>query len=235
RSEPIVDGERPKLYTWQVRLFKRDSVTFTGLVHEQAMVKGRLGRLDGDQYTLQHIGELTGNSAAEYSKMAMFERLSYSAYNEKIADYAFKLSIGTRGDDRSGPSNVARSAMLLYERLLSRDMDSEISDLDYFCYFWTRNIFYSLMRREYLGVLYAAANAHMELEAVREFRRADRGGEQFAISRIINKIGIIRFLGLDKDRNVEALNRRYRGSRQGIGLLQRLLLEQYGKVSRSSK
>jgi len=224
RSEPMREGERAKLYTWQIRLFRKDRVEFTGLVHEQATVRGRLARLDGGRYTLQHSRGIGGDAPAEYSKMAMFERLSYDSYNRKVMDYVSKLLMGS---SRKGGRVMA--IMRIYERLLSRDPNAEISGFDYFCYFWMRNVFYSMIRGEYMGALLAAHNAYSELEAVRRFRRDDGSGEAFEISRIINKIGIIKFLGLDKDAAVEALNRKYGNSAQGIRLLQKLLLERYRK------
>ncbi|MDE1811152.1 MAG: hypothetical protein KGH66_03860, partial [Candidatus Micrarchaeota archaeon] len=184
------------------------------------------------QYTLQHIGELTGNSAAEYSKMAMYERLSYEGYNSKIADYVSKLGMG----DRSGTGDAIRGLMLGYEKLLARDMDSEITDYDYFWYFYARELFFSAIRGEYANALRAPISAYSEMKMTRKLREDDRSGEAFGISRIINRTGIIKFLGLDSDSRVEALNRRYGNSKQGIQLLQKLLVEQYrktkGKVTR---
>jgi len=238
RSEPAAEGERARLYTWQVRLFRKDRVEFTGLVHEQATVRGRLARLDGSLYTLQHARGAGGRAAAEYSKMAMFERLSYDAYNNKVIDYISKLLMDSGRTSGAGQDGMVMALMSVYERLLSRNPNEEISGFDYFCYFWMRNIFYSLIRREYMGALLAARDAYRELEAVRGFRGEDRSGEAFGISRIINRIGIIRYLGLDRDATVEALNRKYGSSAQGQGiqLLQRLLVERYRKGNgRSNK
>ena len=231
RSEPVRKGEIARLYTWQIRLFRKDRVEFTGLVHEQAMVRGTLAQLDSSLYTLQHARGIGGKAPAEYSKMAMFERLSYDGYNNKIMDYISKLVMGSNRTSGDGQGGIVAAIMVAYERLLSRNPNEEISDFDYFCYFWMRNISYSLIRGEYMGALLAVNNAYIELKAVRGFKEADRSGEAFEISKIINKIGIIKFLGLDKDATVEALNRKYGGSAhgQGVQLLQRLLLERYRK------
>jgi hypothetical protein len=232
RSEPFAEGEATRLYTWQIRLFRRDRVEFTGLVHEQAMVRGRLGKLDSNIYTLQHLRGAGGKSPLEYSRMSMYERMSYSDYNVKVMDYMSKLSMGGDRSAESISAHIVRAAMLSYERLLGRQMEEEITHMDYLWYFTVRNIFYAIIRKESGRLLGSFSDARKELEAIRRAQLQDRSGEAFEISKRINRIGIIRYLGLDIDANVEALNRRYANSRQGIELLQRLLVERYRKTAK---
>ena len=67
------------------------------------------------------------------------------------------------------------------------------------------------------------------VESYRRYRRiAKRRTKEFReISRIIKKVGVSKYLGLEKDVVIEELNKRYGNSEGGIELLLNLLLERY--------
>lgn len=54
-----------------------------------------------------------------------------------------------------------------------------------------------------------------------------RTEEARQIGRIIRKQGLIKYLALDKDHTVEVLNKKYAKSKQGVGLLTKLLYDRY--------
>jgi glycosyltransferase involved in cell wall biosynthesis len=59
--------------------------------------------------------------------------------------------------------------------------------------------------------------------------RGGRTPEIKEITRIISKIGLIKFLGLDKEETIRMLNKKYGNREQGMDLLIKLLKERYNK------
>jgi hypothetical protein len=62
---------------------------------------------------------------------------------------------------------------------------------------------------------------------VREWKREPDSAEIFEISRAVNREGIIKYLGLDREGTIARLNRMYAGKKQGVSLLIRLLKGRY--------
>jgi len=112
-----------------------------------------------------------------------------------------------------------------YERIMLKKQDKEVSNLDYFCFRLARDAAHQIRRRRIRGVFEAFPSTVRYVKAMRAWRCAAAGKEDFEIAKEMNRIGVIRFLGLDKPSVVEALYRRYRNKKQGIDLLIRLLRE----------
>jgi hypothetical protein len=72
------------------------------------------------------------------------------------------------------------------------------------------------------------------LERMRRWKSEPDSAATFEASRIINRIGIIRFLHRERDTEIARLYRKYRGKRQGIDRRIQLLKERYSKMSHQS-
>ena len=65
------------------------------------------------------------------------------------------------------------------------------------------------------------------MRRLKEWKSAPDNEEVFEISKILHKIGLIRFLELDKEKTIIYLNKKYRNKKQGVELLMNLLKEKY--------
>jgi glycosyltransferase involved in cell wall biosynthesis len=214
-------------FTWQVRLFRKSKVLYKGLLHEQAEVNGKLCRIENSDFYLEHRQELRNpSSGIEYSEFEQFERMSYRTYNEKMLEYFIKA---TMPEKKTFSNNIAKHIikgwLFLYESVTLRKQEQELGNFDYLFYYLAKSMGYSLKRgRLYGGTIRGALEY---LGKVREWKSSPNGKEFFEISQIINKEGVIHFLGLDTEKTILALNRKYSGKRQGIDLLKELLIEKY--------
>ncbi len=230
-------GGNPEGFTWQLRLFRKDRVLFRGIVHEQPEVRGTIERLDRTEHYLEHMQELRGGAVTDYARMAKYERLTYSLLNKMLLDYVYKLTVP---EDRRAGTTLGRSVtrfLLAYERLFGKKMNSEISNLDYFIFYLIRDLAYLAKSGGIMNVLRMLPRELDHIAKLRRARSEPDGDRAFEISKAINGIGITRFLGLDRESTIMALNREYSGREQGIGLLLRLLDERYertrGKAART--
>ena len=64
-------------------------------------------------------------------------------------------------------------------------------------------------------------------ERVKEWKSESDSEEVFEISKILHKIGVIKFLGLEKDSTIIYLNKKYKSGKQGEELLMKLLKDRY--------
>jgi hypothetical protein len=230
RRYEYVKGGNLEGFTWQLRLFRKDRVLFRGIVHEQPEVRGTTERLDLAEHYLEHIQGLRGGAVTDYARMAKYERLTYALLNEMLLDYVYKLTVP---EDRRAGTTLGRFVtefLLAYERLFGRRRDAEISNFDYFIFYLIRDLAYLAKSG---GVMNGLRMLPRELDHIAKLRKARSepdGDRAFEISKAINGIGITRFLGLDRESTIRALNKKYSGREQGIGLLIRLLDERYARM-----
>ncbi len=236
RYEEVREGKRTGFFTWQIKLYKRHRVLYLGILHESPIVRGRLGRLEEGRYYTEQMGEIKGKAGAEYTKIYKFtDRLSYSAYNDRLLDYLAKLTLSKdREIRRTAAGRLVGGWLSIYELVSRRRPEQEISDLDYFVFYSIINIGYSVRMRDPWLLLCTVPNAMKNLERMRRWKSEPDSAATFEASRIINRIGIIRFLHLERDTEIARLYRKYRGKRQGIDLLIQLLKERYSKMSHQS-
>ncbi len=229
RYENVAGADLGAFSTWQIRLMRNGKVTYRGLRHEQAQVKGRLMRLDGSRYYLEHRKVLTPERDWGYGKIEKVDtRLSYSLYNEKMLDYLSKTMMLEGRDLKSSLSYRLVSSFLSgYEALTLRKPDGEISDFDYFFYYLSLSLGYAIKQKDIRAICGAASAAFSQLKRMRAWKREDPDGEFFEISKEINRIGITRFLALDDEKQAEKLYAANRRKRQGIDLLISLLIWKY--------
>jgi hypothetical protein len=231
------------MFTWQIRLFKKDKVNFKGILHEQAEVNGRLNMLD-NKYYIAHM-EALRHQGRNYGKMSIFEVFSYNDLNKVMKDYirkAFALDEGTLKARML--YKITNVFLKTYEKLTFKKMDNEISRKDYLYFYFIRSCmfmfrqhkFYSLLRvwkdqKNYLEYL------EKEREAVADKYKIKRI-DIFHISKIINEIGIIKYLGFDKLENIDKLTKNYQKNiikDKGIDLLIGLIVEKYRSNKKTQK
>ena len=226
-EEAHLNGGSTAFFTWQIRLYNRNFVRFKGIIHEQPIVEGTVEKLDG-RYRMLHIIELKGSTAQDYTKMWMFERFSYATFNERILDYAFKVSMPAQRDVRkTAIGGFIYGVLRCYETLGFKKENEEVSDLDYFTLYSLRDLAFQIKMRSVSGVLRVLPNNIRYLRTIRERRSAEDSKEMFEISKDIERMGIIRYLMLDDDDMIGRLNEKYAGTKQGIDLLIKLLEDRY--------
>jgi hypothetical protein len=118
--------------------------------------------------------------------------------------------------------------MKFYNTVTLRDMNSELSNFDYFVFFSMIEGAYVLKRKD-LGYLFdeAIPTVLSQTKGMADSKKAKKAQMIFDISRTVNKKGIIKYLMLGEPKVVETLYKKYKNDKQGIGLLIKLLEKRY--------
>ena len=232
RYEDVSAGRRGAYANWQIRLFRKGAVTFKGIIHEEPKVSGRLEKLDGSRYFIDHVNELKGRSGVQYGIMEKFLRMSYRSFNERVIESFYKVTMPGRRN-KAGSFGMSLKALLLaYEKLGGKREDDEISGFDYFLFYYLYyfSVYVKMRRIDCLVAAYRAAR-YLAGQSM-GWREEPEGDENFMISKELYRIGLIRFLELDKESTISRLNKRYGGGKGGIRLLISLLRLRYEKGRR---
>lgn len=235
RYELVSSEGRGNVFTWQTRLFRKSKVLYKGLLHEQPIVSGVAEKLE-EPYYLEHRNELRTKSAAEYSQIERFDRLSYGMYNERMLEYLAKVSVKESSQVRSTPKGrIVLSVLEFYERASSKRLDQELSNFDYwvYCYVKTLGYIFALRTIQTLPALPAGVNAYVK--RMQQLKNRPDSAKEFEISKIVNDIGITEFLSLEKESTIVSLNKKYGKKKQGIDLLIKLLIERYDQLHARGK
>jgi len=230
RYEEVKDRKNlPLFFTWQIRLFKKDMVAFTGMPHEQARVNGKLGRLEDKKHYMMHMSALMSRKTQlDYNKIEQFERLTYGMYNERMLDYLSKFRMG---NDRNAKNTLSGRVLLsllgAYQRITSKKKDQELTDFDYFFYYSTLDLIYYTLEGNLPGIFGIIPKERKHVKQINMWKNAKDGGEIFEISKILNSVGIIEFLHLDREEEIEKINKR---KEKGAALLLNLIRERYKEV-----
>ncbi len=221
---------RTSFFTWQVRLFKKSKIVFHGLIHEAPIINGHIYYIKDKEKYVEHVEEFKVSGPREYSIMHKLDRLSYAAYNDAMLEYLAKFTkTDKKKIKKTFAGRVLISLILLYERITLKKYDKEISNFDYFFYNLFKSVGYAIMMKSPMAFIRSFENATYESRRIKEWRREPDAKELFELSKIIRKIGIIKFLNLDKEETVKIIYNKYKGKKQGISLLLHLLIEQYKK------
>lgn len=222
------EGKPTPSFTWQIHLFNKKNTTFRGIVHEQPIVKGRIDRLESREVYIDHLANQQGAARFEYGLMEKFERMDYAIFNERLLDYSFKLSLpADRNPEHSRLGILTKRVLLSYERLRGKNRDEEISNFDYFAFYFIRSLVFAIKERNLTLMLRLIPNEIRHVRNIKMQRNAPDGQEVFELSKIISKVGVTKFLGLDDGNTIKLLNDKYENKRQGITLLMRLLMDKY--------
>ena len=217
-------------FTWQIRLYKKDNTEYRGLTHEFPSITGSVGKLE-EKYSMDHYFN-NGERPREYFKLNKFQcRMSYRTMNKEIDDYLFKFFLSKD----SFTIRTVKSIVVIYEKLGFKKLDQELSNLDYFTFNFIENI--GLLKRVLKKIsLRDIFKLNIErLKQIKKLKKEKDAKEVFKISEIINNIGIIKFLDLDKDSTIKELIKKYKNKKQGIDLLIYLLKQKFRQTSGNNK
>jgi len=231
-EEASPNGHTP-FFTWQIRLFKKSKVVFKGIIHEQPTVHGKLCAL-GDAYYIEHRTDLMHHAASNYNKMMVFEMLSYEDYNTIMLDYMRKFfALDTQTLKARLLLGYASLLLNAYELVLLKNKNQELAPRDYLFFYFLRTLAYSFRQRR-LGSLAAIWKGQKQYLAYLEDERAKLANaygltrkDLFEIAKILNREGVIKYLGFDKPENVDMLSKKYDGKAKGIDFTIRLIVEKY--------
>lgn len=221
RYEEVSDAKINKFFTWQIRLFKKNKVTYGGLLHEQPIINGKIKKLRDDYY-LEHINELRQERFLEYKKIIRYNRLSYTMFNGYLRSY-FKMG----GGNSKFLHRSLNSFLFIYNKLSFKSPDREIGSFGYFIFYFVREI--PSLRQNPIHIFRITKLLLWRIGQFAKWRREDVTGEEFAISKVLYRMGVIKMLDLDKDSKINSLNKKYINKKQGIDLLMELVKEAYKK------
>ncbi len=228
RYEEKMKDPNNDFFTWQTRLFKRDKVQFRGIRHEQAIVSGKTTALKSSSYYIEHHEAQSGHTGTESGKIEIYEdRLSYELYNKRMLEYLGKLVVPEGDIEKTAIGKAAKGFLMLYQKLGMKSKDKEASNFDYFMFGFLKDIGYTLQGRDPKRVVIALKDRHADIKKIRKWKSSPEGREAFEIAKIINRIGVIKFLHLDEEKHIKELNRKYKDKEGGIALLLKLMAEEY--------
>lgn len=222
----------PRFFTWQIRLFRKNKVHFTGMPHEQPAIKGPLHKVTEKSYYMMHLSLLMSRTTTlEYKKIEQFERLTYELFNIKILDYFSKVAMPQGRSISELPSGKFISGFLdAYQKLTLKQKHQELSNFDYFVYHTLLELAYHIQERNLHGMPHIIPAQLRYIEKVRQWKKSAEGKEVLEISKILNTTGLTKFLSLDSEKAVAALNHKYEGKKAGADLLIDLIVEKYHRV-----
>ena len=229
RFEDVGRKSRGTFVNWQSRLFRINKISFRGIIHEEPIVNGETLKLSDNQYFIDHVNELKGSSSKGYAVMEKFLRMNYKNFNERLVDYFYKVTVPKKQDSAGSFGKSLEMLLKLYEKLGGKDRDMEISHFDYFMFYYLRNFAILLKERKLSAPVQAYSIASSDLAKVREWQREEGGDDAFKISKIIYRIGLIKFLELDKESTIKKINNKFRRKMVGVTLLIYLLKLRYEK------
>jgi hypothetical protein len=230
RYEEVKDPAKlPLFLTWQIRLFKKDCVTFTGMPHEQAKVKGRLDSLYQDEYYMMHLSALmTRKTQLDYNEIEKFERLTYGMYDKKMMSYLSKFLLHKDKDgDKTTSGKILLGLINIYQKMGLKKKDQELTNFDYFWYYAMLDFIYNTLEGDTKGYLTILSRENKHIDQINKWQSEEDGKEVLEISKILNEIGLIKFLQLDKDEVIERINKR---KETGAKLLLSLIKERYKEL-----
>lgn len=241
RYEDVTSDVDYRNFTFQIRLFMKSKIKYKGIIDERPQIMGRLCRFNDRAYYMGHILEQMQHQSNEYykpeNKFSRYELISYYDYNAKILSYIARVR-GIKEEDIMSrmSAKFIKSILGVYEKVTFRKLDQEISTLDYFSFAFIRLFGLSYKQGNWRGMLkafpMALKNATMHLK----YKLESNHIQTYKISRIINDIGMIKFLGLDNDETIKSLNEKYKDSKlAGLGLLAHLLEQRYSAMKRNGR
>ncbi len=233
RYEDVSGGEL-RSFTFQTRIFKKSMIRYKGIIDERPEVRGGTDYLDSPYY-ITHERVLMRHQFNEYYKrrhsFLEFESISYSQYNQLIQEYISRLRGMTYEEGRASLlARVAKKTMLAYESIGLKRQEQELSNFDYFAFALIKEFAFGAKGGNPNVILSGPRVAYMRAKEMARLKAMPDHSASFKIAKIINNVGMVKFLGLDKDSVISKLNRQYMDNRkgmQGLSLLAHLLREKY--------
>ena len=171
----------------------------------------------------------------EYGNLNKFQfRMDYKTMNNEVSENIYKFFM-------HGKSNIfihtfiriLNSIVKTYEAAGFKKQDIELSNTDYLLFYLIKNYGFAKRLNSKQGILKIIASTRNLVKQINTWKKEENSDEIFHISQIINNIGVIKFLELDKEKTISRLIHRYRGKKQGISLLIDLMKERYRKINQA--
>lgn len=199
------DGKRlSNLRSAQVRFFNKDYLDEKGIIHKLPTSKGRYATLP-EKYYISHLVEEKFDRSIEYDKFERYDRLSYGGVPERF-----------------------RSILKFLHIKGSIAPEIELTSVDYLIFFYLKELYSSIITRNCKRMINAFNFAARRTRSICDLKNTPEGNISFEISKIINKVGIVKYLELDKPEVVDAITERFRNSNvKGSQLLIHLLEAKY--------
>ena len=222
-----LDGTKDSFNTWQTRLYNRKNIVYKGIIHEQPLVNGTLAKIEEEDCYMLHIAELRQGFAKEYSRLDMFERLSYDSYNRKMLSYLSKFMVTNKDLSGSIIGRMITASISFSAWVHGRKKEDEIADIDYYVMNLLRitEILISAVGVKFIFYIIPQSIAYVK--RIKKLQNEDKDNRNFKIAQIIDDIGIVRYLKLDDHRVVETLNVKYGDRKPGVDLLLHILYKRY--------
>ncbi|MDE1767108.1 MAG: hypothetical protein KGI27_12680 [Thaumarchaeota archaeon] len=232
RYEYIKNRVSQGIFSWQVRLYKKDSVEFNGVIHELPIVKGSIQALDKKNYFMKHIQNQTNTKEkleVYYTLEAFEHRISYKSLLKFCHD-----------------RNLPKLPLKLYFKIKNIDLKKELSKSEYKTflsiyklYIKMLNIFPFLSSEKYLGwvgkVVYKDKknNSHNYYNEMIQFFFTFPEKErelQLSIANNINNKGVINYLGLYNENVIKRIgSKSEKSGLKGVDLFVYILKSRYTK------
>lgn len=226
RFENVVGDKKTNGFSMQLRLYKKEKVKFSGVFDQLPMIDGKIEVL-ADKYYMNHMSEVIWKQKREYHRLK-FVRFSYGTFNSNLENYLLNPNF-PKNTLKKAFGRAVISLMLLSEKIRGKEMEEEISSFDYFIGFIIVVGGYVIMGKDLYGILHLVPNGLAYVGEINRWKQDPDSEEIFEITKIIRKVGTIRFLNLDDDKTMEIINRKYAKEKQGVALLTKLLKERYEK------
>ena len=221
-----------RFFTWQVRLFRKDKVRFKGILHEQPEVFGVTNK-SNDAFYIKHMTELGRHSSSEYSKISVFERMTYGMFRRRLLGYANKAVLPSKGHINETYVGKSMNVLLnIYQKLKLRGDLDELSRLDYLLFYFLVDSAYRVKDSGFLGLLRPVRLRNDYIKTAMSIPKGISSEDVLEISKIIYDKGIIDFLGLYSEKIIKRINNRYRNRVGGISLLIEMIIARYRKGDR---
>ena len=215
-------------FTWQIRLYKKDNVSYKGMTHELAEIEGNVERLD-DKYFMDHYVDYNARPR-EYGELNKFQfRMDYRTMNREISENIYKfLMHGQKGIAIKLLNAIVRA----YEIIGLKKEDMELSNTDYFIFYLIKNYGFAKRLNSKQNIIQIIHSTINLVKQINIWKNEPDSDEIFKISEIINSIGVIKFLGLEKNETIINLTKKYKNKPQGISLLINLLKNRYREIKK---
>lgn len=196
----------------QVRIFKKDFLDEKGIMHIPPSSKGRLATLPDEYFILHLLGDKVDRTS-EYDKVDQFKRISYGDISQRIRLLFVLTHLG---------------------RIPS--LGSELYDLDYMIFYFLKAIYSAIVIREPMRIFRAFWISTSRTKRMSQMKKQNTSKVDFEISKIVNRIGVVKFLELDIPENVEKINMTYKDDPDaGSDLLAKLLRKRYAEYVNEEK
>lgn len=216
-----------RFFTWQVRLFRKNRVKFKGILHEQPEVKGLTLR-ESNAFYIKHMVKFGHHSSSEYSKISIFERMTYRIFRKRLLNYVHKTVLPSGSNIGNTYVGKFIDALLnSYQKLKLRGDQDELSYLDYLLFYFIVDSAYRVKDKGFLSLLKPVRLRDEYIKTSMIVPKNMRPDEVLEISKIIYDKGVTEFLGIESERNIKKINKKYENRYDGIGLLIEMIITRY--------